>query len=72
MVLRLAAAEMQVFGVHRDGPFQLVWRECGVDEQMVVAGVRLIDTCRRNAHAGQPEFNFDGLVTISPSFRLMK
>jgi hypothetical protein len=40
-------------------------------DQVVVAGVRPLDACRRDGRTFSPNFTSNGLVTVSPSFKLM-
>ena len=53
--LGLACTEVQVI--------EIVWnrliqgRQLGIDQQIVVAGILSIGTCRRHPHAAQPKMN---------------
>ena len=67
----LAGAEMQMLEVVRD--FGIERRRRRVDDQVMMARIGAIGTCRRDAHAAQAEMDrrlWSGMV--SPSFRPMK
>ena len=51
----LSGTEVQMIEVIRDGFVQ--WRQLGINQEMMVAGIGLFDACRRNAHIDQTEAN---------------
>jgi hypothetical protein len=53
----LAAAEMQVLLVRRDGVLQLLTGDGFIDQQVMMAGLRLFHACGRHAHPGQSELD---------------
>ena len=56
----LPAAEMDVLGVGGDRLLQFLGRERRVDDEMVMAGLGLLDASRRYPHAGQAKLDLEG------------
>jgi len=68
--LSLSSAEMKMSLILWDWLVRVEGVIC-VDQQMMVTGVRFVDTGRRNPMPERPNCTLKGLVTVSPSFGLM-
>ena len=62
-------AEMHVLGVGRDRRLHLVGGQLGIDDEVMVPGVRLLDAGRREPIPVRPNWTLNGLETVSPFLR---
>ncbi len=56
--LGLTTTEMTMPGISRDRPAKI--RDCGIDKQVMMPGLRLVDAGWSHTHSGQAEDYLDG------------